>query len=143
MPAVAHLQGTVLEVLEGTIRVDSAGGQVEIFEFSGPKDSGPPPHAHPWDEAYIGLDGEVEVTIGDSTTTVGPACVVSIPGGTLHCYRILTDEARFRVITSGHRASLFFADVDAHAPAGPVTPESLRGIIEVARRNGLSSPLFA
>lgn len=138
----APLTGRTLQVLDDTIRVDAAGGQIEIFELSGPRDSGPPPHAHPWDEAYIGTDGEVEVTIGETVTVLRPGDVVRVPAGTVHCYRIVNDTARFRVITSGHRASAFFADMDANAPAGPVTPETLPGIVEVARRNGLSSPLF-
>jgi quercetin dioxygenase-like cupin family protein/ketosteroid isomerase-like protein len=139
----AGLAGRTLRVLDDTVRVDVAGGQVEIFELSGPRESGPPPHAHPWDEAYIGVEGEVEVTIGDMVSTLRAGDVVCAPEGTLHCYRIVTDAARFRVITSGHRASAFFADMDANAPAGAPAPDTLPGIIEVARRNGLSSPLFA
>lgn len=138
----APLAGRTLNVLADTARVTVAGGQFEIFEFSGPRDSGPPPHAHPWDEAYLGLDGEVEVTIGDQVSTLRPGDVAHVPGGVLHSSRIASDSARFRVVTSGHRASLFFADMDANAPAGPPTPETLPAVIEVARRNGLSSPLF-
>lgn len=139
----SHLQGRSLSVLSDTIRVDVAGGQLEIFELSGERDSGPPPHAHPWDEAYIGMEGEFEVTIGETTTVLRAGDVMRAPGGTLHSYRILSDRARFRVITSGHRSSLFFADLDANAPTGAPSPETLPAIIDVARRNGLSSPLFA
>ena len=138
----APLTGRTLRVLDDTVRVDIAGGQVEVFEVSGPREAGPPPHAHPWDEVYIGLDGDVEVTIGDSVSTLRDGEVVCAPGGTVHAYRIVSDTARFRVVSSGHRASAFFADMDANAPAGRPTPETLPGIIEVARRNGLSSPLF-
>lgn len=139
----ALLADRSLQVLDDTVRVEVAGGQVEIFEVDGPRDSGPPPHSHPWDEAYIGIEGEVDVTIGDATTTLRPGDVLHAAGGTLHCYRIVSDGARFRVVTSGHRASLFFADMAANAPAGGVTPETLPGIVDVARRNGLDSPLFA
>lgn len=137
-----QLQGRSLSVMDDTVRVDVAGGQLEIFDVSGERDSGPPPHAHPWDEAYIGLEGEVDVTIGDTSTVLAAGDVISVPGGTVHCFRVASDRARFRVITSGHRASLFFADMDANAPAGAPNPDSLPTIIEVARRNGLSSPLF-
>jgi ketosteroid isomerase-like protein/quercetin dioxygenase-like cupin family protein len=138
-----QLTGRTLHVLGDTVTVDAAGGQLEIFEVSGSRDSGPPPHSHPWDEAYIGVDGEVEVTVGDTSSVLRPGAVIRVPDGMLHCYRIVTDGARFRVITSGHRASLFFADMEANAPAGAPTPESLPAIIDVARRNGLASPLFA
>ena len=137
------LAGRSLRVLDDTIRVVGGGEQVEIFELSGPRESGPPPHSHPWDEAYIGIDGDVEITVADATRTLRAGDVAFAPGGTLHCYRILTDTASFRVITSGHRASAFFADMDANAPAGSPTPDTLPTIVDVARRNGLSSPLFA
>lgn len=138
-----HLAGRTLHALDDTITADVTGGQLEIFELQGPRDSGPPPHAHPWDEAYIGIDGNVEITIGDTISLLAPGDVVRIEGGTLHSFRVVTDHARFRLISSGHRASLFFADLDANVPAGPLTAESLPGVIDVARRNGLSSPLFA
>ena len=48
----------------------------------------------------------------------------------------------FLVVTSGHRASPFFADIAANAPAGPPEDARLPVLIDVARRNGLASPLF-
>lgn len=137
-----HLAGRSLHVLDDTISVDVAGGQLEIFELTGPRDSGPPPHSHPWDEAYIGVDGEVEVTVGDRSSVLRPGDVIRVPGGTLHSHRIVTERAQVRVITSGHRASAYFADMDANVPSGGPTPDTLPGIIEVALRNGLASPLF-
>lgn len=135
-------QDAMLRAVGDEIRVLRGGGLVEVFELSGPRDSGPPPHAHPWDEAYIGIDGEIEVTIGDDVRTVRAGDVVAAPAGTLHAYRILSEGARVYVVTSGHRASAFFADLDANAAPGMPTPDTLPGIIDVARRNGLTSPLF-
>jgi quercetin dioxygenase-like cupin family protein len=136
-------EGAVLRAVGDEIRVLRAGGALEIFEVSGPRESGPPPHAHPWDEAYIGVEGEVAVTIGEEQRILRPGDVLAAAAGVLHCYRIVSDGARMHVITSGHRASAFFADLDAHTAPGMSTAESLPGIIEVAKRNGLSSPLFA
>jgi quercetin dioxygenase-like cupin family protein len=34
-------------------------GSYEIFFQAGPEGSGPPPHNHPWDEAFYVLRGEV------------------------------------------------------------------------------------
>lgn len=81
------------------------------------------------------------MTVGDRTTSLRPGDVLTVEPGRLHTYRIASDEASFLVITGGGRASGFFADLDAHAPELP-TPETLPAIIEVARRHGLSSPLF-
>lgn len=139
----APLTGATFQVLADQVQVDHAGGRFELFVVTGEAESGPPPHAHPWDEAYLGLEGHVEVTIGDHTTTIGPGDVAVAPAGTLHCYRVASERARFRVVTSGHRASQFFADMSRNAAPGLPTPESLPVIIDIARRNGLSSPLFA
>jgi quercetin dioxygenase-like cupin family protein len=138
----AKYSGQTLQVLGDTVHVKSAGGQFEVFDVSGPRDSGPPPHAHPWDEVYIGLTGEIEVMVGDSSTKVGPGDIVRAAGGTLHCYRFATDDASFRVITAGHRASAFFADMHANVAMDAPMPEVLPRVFEVAQRNGLSSPLF-
>ncbi len=138
-----RLEGATLKVLADTIEVKRAGEGFEIFELTGPAESGPPPHAHPWDEAYIGIEGDVLVTMDDAETTVRPGDVVTVPAGTLHSYRILSHGARVQVITSGHRASMFFADFDANVEPGEPSEESFPGIVEVAMRNGLTSPLFA
>lgn len=135
-------EGSTFRAVGDEIRVLRAGGAFEIFELSGPRDSGPPPHSHPWDEAYLGLEGEVEVTIGDEQHLLRAGDALASPAGTLHTYRIVSDRARMHVVTSGHRASAFFADLDANVAHGMPTPESFPGIVEVAVRNGVSSPLF-
>jgi quercetin dioxygenase-like cupin family protein len=40
-------------------------GSYEIFFQAGPEGRGPPPHNHPWDEAFYVLRGEVAFGIGD------------------------------------------------------------------------------
>ena len=40
-------------------------GSYEIFFQAGPEGSGPPPHNHPWDEAFYVLHGEVAFGVGD------------------------------------------------------------------------------
>ena len=137
------LTGRTLQVFADTFRVDVAGGQMEVFEVSGPHESGPPPHCPPWDEVYIGLDGEVEVIIGDTVATLraGGAGV----GAGWH-RALQPDRERACSVQADHRrywASALFVDIDANVPAGMPTPDRLPGIVEVARRNGLSSPLFA
>lgn len=134
--------GRTLDVVGDHVEVLRAGGPYEVFRVSGPADSGPPPHAHPWDESFLALAGEVEVMIADEMVRLGPGSFVSIPAGTVHSYRIASSDATFVAITSGHRASSFFDDVDAHVPQGPPSAETLPLLIEVARRNSLTSPLF-
>ena len=35
----------------------------EIFLQQGPEGSGPPPHAHPWDESFFVTKGEIEFVV--------------------------------------------------------------------------------
>lgn len=116
------------------------GTGYELFDLSGPAESGPPPHSHPWAEAYYVLDGEVAVEVDGDRHVAGPGHVVHIPADRMHCYKILTPSARFLVLTSPEGAGAFFADVDANVGA---MPASLPTLIEVAKRNRLTSPLFA
>jgi quercetin dioxygenase-like cupin family protein len=142
----APAAGTQLDVVgdELTVLLPSAGtgGAFEVFEVCGPRDSGPPPHEHPWLEAYYVLEGEVAVTQSGTEVVHGPGAFLTTPAGMTHTYRIASEQARFLVITTGDRASVFFADVAANVPPGAPTPESLPTLIEVAKRNGLTSPLF-
>lgn len=115
------------------------GTSFELFDLTGPAGSGPPPHCHPWDEAYYILDGEVLLVADGNEQTVRAGDVVQIPGGMLHLYNILSPSARFLVITSPEGAAKFFSDVDEQVGA---MPESLPTLVEVAQRNGLQSPLF-
>jgi quercetin dioxygenase-like cupin family protein len=134
-------EGAVLRVVEDSVRVLAAaqetGGAYEIFELSGPRASGPPPHAHPWSEAYVLLEGEVEVTLGDSKRNATPGCFVNIPAGMTHSYRVMSEGARFIVVTSPAGAGEFFADLDRET-AGAMDSEN---VLKVALRHGLTVPL--
>jgi len=46
------------------------GSSVDIFDTSGPAAAGPPPHVHPWEEVYVVLSGELEVTVEGETRTL-------------------------------------------------------------------------
>ena len=69
-------------------------GSYEIFFQAGAEGSGPPPHSHPWDEAFYVLRGEVAFGIGDRESLAVAGTLVQVPGGTTH---------RFRRVRSGKR----------------------------------------
>lgn len=118
-------------------------GTHELFELSSVEGGGPPPHAHPWNESYVVLEGELVVLAGGVERRLGPGMIAQIAAGVTHCYRVITPRARVLVTTSGALASRFFEDMDAHGPHAAPTPETLPVVIEVARRNQLTSPLFS
>ena len=134
--------GATLSVLADTVSVLQSGGEFEVFELTGPEGSGPPPHAHPWVEAFYVLEGAVEVTT-DVTQSFKRGEFCSTPAGVVHSYRLVGAETRLLVMSSGSHGSAFFADMDANLVPGEPTPESMPAVIDIAKRNGLTSPLFA
>jgi mannose-6-phosphate isomerase-like protein (cupin superfamily) len=108
-------------------------GRGEAFIQEGPPGMGPPPHTHPWDEAYLMLDGEMDVLIGERTVHLVPGMFVYIPAGTPHNFRYTT-QGRFFSYTSAAGAARFFAELDRDAPE---LPPNLGRIVEVALRNGV------
>jgi quercetin dioxygenase-like cupin family protein len=87
------------------------GSPIEVCEQTGPKGSGPPPHRHPWDEIFMVLQGEVEVSVGDDRVTrIREGSLVHVPAGTAHSFRLMVDDTRMLSITSqGNAVDMFTA----------------------------------
>jgi quercetin dioxygenase-like cupin family protein len=145
MSVVTAVESDVLNVVGDRLRVlvdgAASGSSFEMFVVEGDQGSGPPPHAHAWLESYYVIDGEVLVEIEGVQTLAGPGTSAVVKAGQVHRFEIATPTARFIVATDGGAASAFFRDLSENAPGLP-TPENLPQIIEVAKRNGLTSPLF-
>ena len=47
-------------------------------------------HYHPYEEVWLVIEGELEVTVGDETRTAGPGGVAVIPPDVTHSVRALT-----------------------------------------------------
>jgi len=133
---IGSAEGPRLQVVGDTMRVlasaGDTGGAFEVFEMSGVRESGPPPHAHPWTESYTVVEGTVDVMIGDRTLPGSPGCFVQIPAGTFHSYRITSDTARVIIVTSPSGAADFFKEVDS------VT--DMDRLIAAAVRHGFTLP---
>ncbi|MGH9188013.1 MAG: cupin domain-containing protein [Acidimicrobiales bacterium] len=111
---------------------NAMGSSIEVFDTSGPAGGGPPAHQHPWEEIYVVLDGELEVTVDGETHVLTKGGAAHIPGGIAHGYRNLTD-CHFLTIVSKGNASKMFAQF-----AGEVEmdPPDIPGLIRVAGENG-------
>ena len=89
-PVPVNVVGEAITVLAG-------GDLSKPFEMhiqEGVQGGGPPPHFHPWDEAFYVTDGQVEVTVEGQSTTVSAGGYVHIPGGSIHAYKNLSATAR-------------------------------------------------
>jgi quercetin dioxygenase-like cupin family protein len=81
----------------------------------GREGSGPPPHHHPWDEAFYVLRGEVRFGANGEESTAGPGTLVHIPGGTTHWFKVGEGGAEMLSITSKAGASDFFTAISRDA----------------------------
>ena len=133
--------GARLRVVGDVVRVlassEQTGGAYEIFELEGPEGSGPPPHAHPWTEAYVVTEGEADVWIEGEKLRAAPGCFIHIPAGTTHGYRIRSKSAKFVVITSPAGASDFFHEMDAETGG---SCEDMGKVMAVALKHGFNVP---
>jgi quercetin dioxygenase-like cupin family protein len=110
-------------------------GGLELFHQKGAAGQGPPPHAHPWDETFFVVKGEIEIGIGDKAALCGPGAVAHAPAGIFHWFRFAGDGEMVSV-TSRVGAADFFADVDRTTEGSP----DLEKLLPVAFRHGLKVP---
>ncbi len=135
-------EGRRLQVLADRVRVLATGEQTdhryELFVVEGDEGSGPPPHAHPWDEAFFVLEGVVELWVDGRRLRADAGAFALAPADTVHSFRIASPHARFVVVTSGGTASasasaLFEAlDREIGFP-----PPSLDAVGAIAARQGV------
>ncbi|MDI3357404.1 cupin domain-containing protein [Pseudomonas sp. UYIF39] len=114
-----------------------AGGDLskpfEVHIQEGVQGGGPPPHFHPWDEAFYVIDGQVEVTVAGKATTVFPGGYVHIPAGTVHAYKNISATAKMIGVVSDPLGGQFFAAMDQLK-----VPQDLPRILEIAESFGVT-----
>jgi quercetin dioxygenase-like cupin family protein len=134
--AVPPLQvvGEQIRVLAPATRT----GSYEIFLQSGSVGAGPPPHTHPWDEAYFVIEGRLEVLLGDRKLEATAGKLVHVPRNTTHAFRILEPSTRFLSINSHGGAAAFFSDVDRETGGSLDLPK----LLSAAQRHqvGIAAP---
>ena len=129
-----------LFVLGETLRpllTNAMGSSLEIFDTSGPADAGPPPHDHPWEEVYVVLDGELEVTIEGESHVLEPGSVAHVPAGETHRYRNLK-QAHFLTIVTKGKAAQFFTRVSSEVE---MSPPDIAGVVRVAAHHDIDFKL--
>lgn len=124
--------GTNVRFLLEAARTDHT---FSLMEVELPKDQGPPPHDHPWDEAYYIIDGDVWFLVDDKEMVVSAGDFVYAPGGTLHSFRGAGEKpARVLVFDAPATAEGFFRE----AAREVVTyPDDLVRVPEIGARHQL------
>ena len=138
-PGAGEQRAVLLDTI--TTKYSDGIASLEVFEVEGPEGSGPLPHTHPWSECFYVLDGEVDVWVDDEHARVAKGAFVQMPQGSTHYFAVVSKTARFLTITDGRDAGRFFADLSTLGQCAPDAAH-LPAIIDIAKRNHLTSPLF-
>jgi quercetin dioxygenase-like cupin family protein len=135
-------RGLAVLAEEITVLADGATtGSYEIFRQTGPEGSGPPPHSHPWDEAFYVTAGQITFGVdGDDNLLALPGTLVHIPGGSTHWFRFGPGGGEMISVTSRAGAAAFFTDVDREI--SPTEPD-FGALLGVASTHGLAVALPA
>ena len=124
-------------VLGETLRpmlTNAMGSAVEIFDTRGPANAGPPPHTHAWEEIYVVLSGELDVTVAGKTSRLKPGGFAHVPANTPHGYRNITDAHFLTIVTKGN-AACFFKEV---ATEVEMSPPDIEGVMRIGARHGIT-----
>jgi quercetin dioxygenase-like cupin family protein len=128
-------------MVERATTADTAGAY-SILEQWTTADGNPPPHVHTHeDEAFLVVDGEIEVTVGDTTTVVPAGGFAFAPRGVPHTYAVREGTAHLLVIATPGGIEQFFRDLGE--PAGalelpePAAPD-VGTVVTTAARHGIT-----
>ena len=137
--AVKNGEGETMSVLGANVRfllqAAKTGHSFSLMEVELPRDQGPPPHDHPWDEAYYIIDGDVWFLVGDEEQIFSTGDFIYAPGGTPHSFRGAGDKpAKVLVFDAPATAEGFFRDAAREIVS---FPEDLAKVPEIGARHGM------
>ena len=117
-------EGEALKATGGRVRficpAEKTNKTWSLMEATLPRDAGPPPHDHPWDESYYIIEGDVNFTLGDKTMRVTTGDFIYAPAGVLHGFKGASDKpARILVFDAPAHAEDFFRDMDREVKEFP------------------------
>jgi quercetin dioxygenase-like cupin family protein len=111
------------------------GNAWSLMEVQLPRDAGPPPHTHAWDEAYYVVDGVVRFNLGGESQLVSAGDFIYAPAHQLHGFSGASDQpARMLVFDAPAHAGAFFKEVDSVVKD---LPEDLAKVPEIGARHGI------
>ena len=121
---------------------EQTGGRFSLVELTAPRGDMPPLHVHHVDdETFMVLEGELSLFLaGGAVHRACAGSMVLAPRGVPHVYRVESESARWRVISSPASFDEFVAEsstpaTDLAVPdAPPLAPEQL---VELGQRHGI------
>ncbi len=125
--------GTQYKILQSGAKAKALG----LFESLDQPGYGPPRHIHhDADETFYVLSGDVTFWQAGASTLLGPGEVISVPKGTEHTFRIVSEApARMLTMMSPGGFEGFFVEM---ARLGLRIPDDMPKIVEIGHQFHLS-----
>ena len=132
-------QSQPLNVLGTEVRFlcesQDTGNAWSLMELVVPKNGGPAPHVHDWDEAYYITAGEICFTVGAQSITATSGDFIYAPAGILHGFHGASDQdSRMLIVDVPAHAGSFFRQVNSEVVE---LPRDLPKVLDIATRNGI------
>jgi quercetin dioxygenase-like cupin family protein len=109
-----------------TVTGDDTGGRFCVIDMHVPPGGGPAPHRHDFDETFILLEGEIEVTFRGAKSVVRAGDTVNIPANAPHRFHnVATGPARFLCICSPAGLENFFMELGTPVATRTTPPPAL------------------
>jgi quercetin dioxygenase-like cupin family protein len=129
----------------GTLKATSetTGGRVFVIEHLSPRGSGTPLHVHHReDEWFYVLEGELTFWIGGELIDAPAGSFVYGPRDVPHTFVVVSEQARFLLVTEPGVFSAFFRAASTPAqrleiPPAPSEPPDITGVTALAESYGV------
>ncbi|WP_372518070.1 cupin domain-containing protein [Solirubrobacter ginsenosidimutans] len=109
-PSLTHL-AVVGDTYTILLSGEDTDGRYALIDMLIPAGGGPPPHRHAFEEMFHVLEGAVEVTVRDVTSTARAGETVNIPANAPHAFRNPTERTiRMLCMVSPAGLERYFAE---------------------------------
>jgi quercetin dioxygenase-like cupin family protein len=108
---------------------ETTGGAFCLVDEQAHRGESVPLHRHPDDmESFYVLEGELTLYIGEEPGVRAPAgSFAHIPGGTVHGFRVESEQARYLILTTPRHGQFYRAITLASRPGGLPPLDSIEG----------------
>jgi quercetin dioxygenase-like cupin family protein len=118
--------GLVGDTYTITVSGNDTNDQFCVIDMHVPPGGGPGPHRHDFEETFILLDGEIEVTFRGKTSIVRAGDTANIPSNAPHQFHIASSKpARLICICSPAGMEKFFLEVGVPVATRTTAPPKL------------------
>jgi len=124
-PAARHI-GLAGDTYTITVAGKETNGRFCVIDMHVPPGGGPPPHRHEFEETFILLDGEMQITFRGQKSTLHAGDTVNVPSNAPHQFHNASSKpVRMICICSPAGNDEFFLEVGVPVPTRTTPPPRL------------------